>query len=69
MLLQGFPLHRLQLGTLSEQDWTHQPIPQPSNSSTQEIGDLGGNSMHLRSMGLCLGYCAQGREKNSVANY
>lgn len=50
MLLQGFPLHRLQLGTLSEQDWTHQPIPQPSNSSTQEIGDLGGNSMHLRSM-------------------
>lgn len=53
-MLQGFPVHRLQFNKLSEQDL--HPLQQKKVVSfrllqpLQDINDLAGNAMHLRSM-------------------
>lgn len=49
MLMQGFPLHRLQLSGLSDQDTRLFVYDDSSRCyGCQEIGDLAGNSMALR---------------------
>ena len=65
MLMQGFPLHRLQLSGLSDQDTRLFVYDDSSRCyGCQEIGDLAGNSMALPLCRSFLDHCSEGAGKH-----